>query len=143
MTECGQSALPPYTEVEHTADLCIAATGRDRAELFCNTTLGMMALMGFESAGGVATAHEIVVKGSGYEALLVGWLNEVLYLSESEQGDYATITIQAISEESVRGVVSGYRGRNSQRQLKAATFSELVISEHPAGDLSVRVVFDV
>ena len=133
----------PFQEIAHPADLCVLATGFDLCDLFVNMTLGMFQLMRFSSQSGPATVHDIDIVAPGYESLLVDWLIEGIYLSETEQGSYTHVQIDSLTSERIVGTVRGFRDCPSQRQLKAATFSDLSISQREDGLYVAMVVFDV
>jgi len=86
--------------------------------------------------------RELEVRAADREALLVDWLNELIYLAEAEHWVAvefrvrdATDTVLAIE---ARGIVVD----EAPARVKAATFHGLHIAPSPAG-FEVEIVFDV
>ena len=76
------------------------------------------------------------------EALLVDWLNEILYLSEMQGELYTSFEVALTSDTEMNAIASGRRGRPTKRWIKAATFYDLRIVDSP-GCSTARFVFDV
>lgn len=73
--------------VEHTADLAIEATGPDRASVLGDAALGLTAVLtGRDDVHGFGAGEErtFFVEAPDPEALVVAFLSELLWLSESE-----------------------------------------------------------
>ena len=74
----------PFKVIDHTADIGIVARGRDLDELFANAAAGMLYLMAGEDFSESTVQREIELQASDDETLLVGWLNELLYILDTE-----------------------------------------------------------
>jgi len=131
-----------FEELEHTADLALKVRGHSLQEIFANAAYGMFSLMA--DLGGVepTVSHEISLESLDYEALLVDWLNELLYLHEVEEEIYTRFEIEALSPISLSATVWGGKMAASKLTVKAATFHDLEIRETGDGYLAT-VVFDV
>jgi SHS2 domain-containing protein len=138
------STLPPYEELDHTADLALRARGRDLPELYRHAAQGLFALLRCAAPGpeAVAVTHQVVVDSPDAEALLVDWLNELLYRSEREQGYYDAFTFLAWEPTRLLARVTGHAPCPAGRAIKAATFSNLHLTRGAAG-YEVVVTFDV
>jgi SHS2 domain-containing protein len=103
--------------------------------------LGELLLRG-EHATAPGPPREVVVSSSDREALLVDWLNELLYLAETER--WAPVHFEPIhvSDREVRARVRGVPIRETPSLVKAATHHRLRI-EHENGDLQAEVILDV
>jgi riboflavin kinase/FMN adenylyltransferase len=140
----GTSSLCPhrYEEVDHTADRAIRVWGKGLPDLFIGAARGMYHLMA-DLDGLVATDwREILLDASDQGALLVEWLNELLYLTEMEGLLFVDFQIESLTETSLIARVGGVPAEPTEAQIKAATFHDLVIVQEGTGWSSV-VTFDV
>ena len=135
--------LPPFEELDHTADLALCARGITLAELFIHAAQGMFALMRCQpDEKARAVAHHVALESLDAEALLVDWLNELLYLAEREQGCYDTFTLARLEPTRLEATLHGQSHCPPQKGIKAATFSNLQITPLP-GRYEVSITFDV
>lgn len=134
--------LPPWEEIEHTADWALRVRGRDLAALFENAARGMLSLMGGEIEEGEPYRRTITLQAPDRIVLLVDWLNELLYVMESDEVLLDEITIGRLTNTTLEAEVRGGRSRNPRRQIKAASYHNLTIQDVPAGYETV-IVFDV
>jgi SHS2 domain-containing protein len=131
-----------FEEVEHTADLALKVHGHSLKEVFANAAYGMFSLMADLEGLEPTTSREISLESLDYEALLVDWLNELLYLHELEEEIYTRFEIEALSSNALSAIVWGAKMITSKLTVKAATFHNLEIRETEDGYL-LTVVFDV
>jgi SHS2 domain-containing protein len=131
-----------FEELEHTADLALKVRGHSLEGIFANAAYGMFSLMA--DLGGLepTVSHEISLESLDYEALLVDWLNELLYLHEVEGEIYSRFEIETLSSTALSAIVWGGKMATSKLTVKAATFHDLEIRETGDGYLAT-VVFDV
>jgi SHS2 domain-containing protein len=129
-------------ELEHTADLALKVHGHSLKEVFANAAYGMFSLMADLEGLEPTISHEISLESLDYEALLVDWLNELLYLHEVEEEIYSRFEIEALSSSALSATVWGIQTGASKLTVKAATFHDLEIKETEDGYLAT-VVFDV
>jgi len=132
----------PYEELEHTADWKIRVWGRDYADLFRNAALAMYDLMGPARRTGPQVERRVVVEGVDYPSLLVAWLNELLFYSETYGEIFTDVEIHHLSPERLEATVRGFVGETELSKIKAATYHELEIRETPQG-VEATIVFDV
>lgn len=134
--------MPRYEQVEHTADLALRICGQDMRELFANAASAMFCELA-EMCTVVPGVQQLVeVDGIDYEALLVNWLNELLYLHETRGEVYSTFDIHELSCQALRATIRGEHTEVVRMQIKAATFHNLKIERTGTGCV-VTVVFDV
>ncbi len=131
-----------FRELDHTADLAIEVWGEDFATLLVHAAEAVFALQGLPDAGGERTQHDVHVQAADRETLLVDWLNELLFLSETLGEVYTTFDLALVGEFAVSATVGGYKGHPTKRRIKAATFHDLRIACE-SGRCVARVVFDV
>jgi SHS2 domain-containing protein len=132
-----------FEEVDHTADLALRAWGQDLAQLFVHAAQGMFSLMRCTPGNDARPiSHRIILDAYDLEALLVDWLNELVYLSESALEFYDTYEIVQIAPTHLKAVVRGMTHHPPEKGIKAATFSDLSVG-HDAQGYHVLVTFDV
>lgn len=131
-----------FEEIEHTADLAIRVYGRDLKELFANAAYGMFSLMADLESLTPTTSRQVQLEASDYEALLVDWLNELLYLHEVEDEVYIRFEVSVLTPTELRATIAGAGSEASKIAIKAATFHDLVVVEIRTG-YTATVVFDV
>lgn len=131
-----------YEHLEHTADLALRFYGRDRHELFAHAAHAMFSELADLEAGGASSERQVAVRGMDYESLLVNWLNELLYLHETEGEVYSVFEIVKLSPRRLRAVAKGWQTQSVQTIIKAATYHQLAI-EKTADGYTATVVFDV
>ena len=87
-------------------------------------------------------AREIQVESVDREALLVDWLNEILFLAEVERWVAVEFDVLEISSVHLKASALGVPVEDSPALVKAATFHGLAVEER-AGGLQAEVIFDV
>ena len=129
-----------------TADKGIRAWGRDLPEVFVNAARGLWSLMVEPGTGRPLRAYPVRVEASDREALLVAWLNELLYLHEAEHVVLSAFTVTRLSDECLEAVAEGEPLDPEQHvslgHVKAVTYHLLQIRPAGAG-WEAQVVVDV
>jgi len=131
-----------FQEIEHTADWAFRVRGRDLAQLFANAARGVFELQEGTGKDETGTAREVAVSGKDRETLLVNWLNELLYLQETQQEIYGQFEILEILDTHLRARVHGRPHRPEGKVIKAVTFHGLEIKQSEEG-LEATIVADV
>ncbi|WP_338251188.1 archease [Dictyobacter halimunensis] len=136
----------PYEVFEHTADIGIHAFGDTIEELFCHAAQGMESLMVAPEQVGVMTSRQISVEGHDPVSLLIAWLNELIFLFDTEYLLFRHFEIEAITETQVKGRASG-EPYDAQRHdlssaIKAVTWHEASIT-HSDDGYRARIIFDL
>ncbi len=139
-------AQPPYEVFEHTADIGLHAYGSTLAELFVHAAQGMESLMVPLEQIRTVTSREITVEGHDPVSLLVAWLNELIFLFDTEYLLLRDFVIEAISETRLTARVSG-EPYDAQRHelssaIKAVTWHEAAINSTTTG-YQARIIFDI
>jgi len=133
----------PFEELEHTADLRLRVHGNSLEELFIHAAQGMFHLMRCQPQGeGRPVSHQVTLESYDLEALLVDWLNELIYLREADQECYDTYEIVRLEPTRLEALVCGTTRHLPQKVIKAATFSGLEITRDARG-YSATITFDV
>lgn len=131
-----------FRELEHTADLAIEVWGEDMASLLAHAAEAVFILEGLPGEGGEHVLREVTVHAPDRETLLVDWLNELLFLSETLGEMYTAFTVQLTGDSALSAKVEGYKGHPTKRRIKAATFYDLRIACDESRCVA-RIVFDV
>jgi SHS2 domain-containing protein len=87
-------------------------------------------------------AREIEVESVDREALLVDWLNEILFLAEVERWVAVEFDVLEASSERLKASARGVPVDEPPALVKAATFHGLAVEERDGG-LQAEVIFDV
>lgn len=135
------SNIQHYESVAHTADLALHVWGKDLVELFANAARGIFAAM-TETPTTDGVERRVELDAVDAEALLVDWLNELIYLHETEGETYTDFVMEHVSPTHLLATIHG--GPTSEKTLvvKAATYHNLNITETPEG-VEATVVFDI
>jgi protein archease len=137
--------VPRFEVIDHTADVGIVAYGSDLKEAFANSAYGMFSLIADLEEVKEKVSHEIDVQATDQEALLVDWLNELLYLFDVEHVIFKRFDITALSQTSLEAKVYGEKIDTSRHQLKtavkAATYHMLKIEKNKG--VKVRFILDI
>ena len=131
-----------FEEFEHTADRSLWVRGVQPADLFAGSLRGMYSLMGDLEGAEAESWYSIELEGLDRESLLVSWLNELLFLTETEGCLFVEAQIETLTETRLVGRVGGFRGSVSKASIKAATYHDLAVSRDGEG-WSTLITFDV
>ena len=135
-----------FEPLEHPSDVGITAFGESLKEAFENAAYGMFAIMSDPDKLKSKLSFDIKTKASDKEALLINWLNELIYLEDTNKVLLKEFKIDKISETELKARVFGEKidpkRHLLERPVKAATFNQLMVKEEK-GVWRARVVFDV
>ena len=130
-----------YIWIEHTAELELAIAAHSRAAVFEDALSALAELIAPDGPTGRPVRHTLTVRASDGEALLADWLSELVFLADTEEFVPERVEELALSDRSLRAVVSGRTGRPSQL-VKAVTYHGLELHEEADG-FRARIVLDV
>ncbi len=135
--------MKKYEFLEHPADLKIKSFGKDLPELFINSALGMMEFLYGKPTGTAryATTEHIVITSDNLESLLIDWLAEILYLSDSNKRAYLNYKIIEFNNTKIVAD-AGSRKAIAKDDIKAVTYHELSIIQRKDGWVAT-VVYDI
>ena len=138
--------MPRFRILEHTADARIAAYGQDLGEAFANAAYGMFSLIADLDSVAEVSDREVEVEAPDIEALLVAWLNELLYLFDAQQFLPRRVQVLDVSDTRLQATLSGETVDLARHRLrtavKAATYHDILV-ETKDGRARVRVTFDL
>ncbi len=135
-----------YEAFEHTADIGLHAYGRTLPELFINAAAGMESLMVAPEQLEERLNVEVSAEGHDLISLLISWLNELIFLFDTEYLLLKTFAITSFTETHLRAVVTGEPYDATRHDLssaiKAVTWHEAEIKAEAEG-YKARIIFDI
>ena len=138
--------LPDFETYDHTADIGLVARGATLEDLFVNAARGMFHLLAGDVAVRPSRRLEVEVTAPDREALLVAWLNELLFQCSTKRLVLSRFEVRDLTDERLRAAVAGQPvadlGVPLETELKAATYHGLRIAQTPDG-WEAEVLFDV
>ena len=134
--------ITKYKVIDHPSDIGIEVIGKDIKDLFENSAYSMMDMM-FELSGvKKEMSFDVKVTGDDQVSLLVSWLSELLYLSDSNHVALSDFKITKMSDTELEAKVYGGKIGNVKRFIKAATYNQLEMKKEK-DNWKARIVFDV
>ena len=138
--------MQPFEVIEHTADTGIRAFGATAAEAFENAAAGMFSLLAEPETVDDRLEFPVKVEAEDRETLLVEWLNELLYIYESNGVLLKRFLVERLSDTALAGKAYGEAIATEKHELKtdikAATYYQLRVARVDGGWVA-EVVFDV
>jgi SHS2 domain-containing protein len=136
----------PFETLDHTADTGFRAWGSTVAELFENSARAMLALSADTSAVVERDEKTIKLEAENYESLLVDWLNEILYLFDSDAFSPKSFHVDEVTPHRIQARLTG-EPRDPKRHpwtliIKAVTYYELKV-EQSNGRWESQVFLDI
>jgi len=137
---------PPFETFDHTADIGILARGVDLAEAFANAARAMFSLMVDLERVEPRQERRIEAQADDRESLLVGWLAELLYVSEVDNLVFSRFDVDEISDTRIVARAFGepldLERHNPKLMIKAVTRHMLEVVEAD-GVWQARVILDI
>jgi SHS2 domain-containing protein len=126
-----------YWPFSHTADVGLHIWGASLTELFANAARALTAIMVDRRRLRRGLSREISVEAPDLEALLVAWLNQLLYLYDVEGFLGRDFTIIRLTPETLKaqavGEIYDPARHVGKTAVKAATYHRLEISRTEDG----------
>ncbi|MDZ4152909.1 archease [Methylicorpusculum sp.] len=141
--------------LSHTADIKLRVYAHDRAQLLRHALMGMFQSVRPQVPGcavkdgrvfckQLPISREVSVQSGDFEALLVDFLSEALYLSDVHNEAYFDATIHAIDATHVRATLRGAAITGFEvTEIKAVTYHDLVVRQESDGSWVAEIVFDI
>jgi SHS2 domain-containing protein len=136
-----------FRELENiTADLGIEAWGLDLEDAFASTAEGLACLLSNQPDGDQLLTRDINIQASSLSSLLVQFLNEIIYLEETQSFLPGKVTHLKVLNNNLDATLTGSifdpAIHTLNAHIKAATYHGLEIME--VGNIvRIRVIFDV
>jgi SHS2 domain-containing protein len=117
--------------------------GPTLASLFEEAARGLAELVLEEPSASEKTPAELVrIRAGDREALLVDWLNELIFLSETRARVYTHVRVIHVSNTELEATVAGVFPKTLRTAVKGATHHQLKV-EGSAKGYTATVVLDV
>jgi SHS2 domain-containing protein len=135
-----------YRWVEHTAELELEIEAPTKEAVFVDALHALAELLGEDSHGDrfsreISFSREIMVRGRECAVLLRDWLDELVFLAETEGIVPDEVGRIELSERGLAATVECHRG-NPRHLVKGATYHRLVFEPCDRG-FHASVVLDV
>ena len=131
-----------FQEIDHTADWAYRVWADSLDNLFKQAATGLYHLAGMVLAPQTPSTHTISLEAVDSESLLVAWLNELLYLHEENNLGVEIISDFFLNKTSLQATVVARSVQQWTKDIKAATYNNLIISTTNCG-FEVTIVLDV
>jgi len=141
--------MKEFEILEHTADIGIAAYGKNKREVFINAAKGMFEIIAGENKNLKDNFYDkIKLEADNLEGLLFAWLNELLYIGETRLVILNKFQIKELSDYQIKAEVEGMKinqlGCKIEKEIKAVTYHRLEIKKDKGSGLwRAQVIFDI
>ncbi len=133
--------------IDHTADIGIRAYGVDLVQAFNNAALGLFSLITDIDKVEDTLMREVTVTATDREALLVEWLNELIYLFDAELVVFKRFSIVSLTDTELKARCYGEKINKHKHELKrgikSATYHMLKIESQNGNGYEVQVLLDI
>lgn len=132
-----------YELLEHTGDLKIRVKGKGFDQLLKNAAFALCDLM-LPLDRPIEETCEISIEGISREQVLVRFLNELIYIIQTQFLLFRDFDIEEVNN-GVNAICRGYRLKDSDRpdyDIKGATYHDLVI-ENIDDNFTAQFILDI
>ena len=131
--------------IDHTADVGIVARGASINQAFANAARGLFSIITDLDDIEEVIHRDIEVTAPDQESLLVEWLNELIYLFDTENIIFNRFDITHLDSSHLKARIYGEKVDSSRHKLKtgvkAATYHMLKVEKN--NGYQARVLFDI
>jgi SHS2 domain-containing protein len=131
-----------HSFADHTGELAIHLRGDTLGELFTEAGRALAEVMSGREPKGDGAYERVTLQAPDREALLVAWLDELVFLAERDKKIFGDLRIERIADRELVASVRGEPTSELKTHVKAATFHGLKIVDGPDG-VSATVILDV
>jgi SHS2 domain-containing protein len=140
-----QQGSAGFEVFDHTADVGVRAWGPDLPTAFGEAGRGLSNLLVPLQAVRETVEREVAVEASDLEALLVAWLDELVFVFETEQSVFARYAVTLPAGNQLTAIAYGEpfdpRRHRGGVVVKAATYHQIAIEIGPPA--RVQVILDI
>jgi SHS2 domain-containing protein len=133
--------------MDTTADVGLTSCGLSLTEVYANMAKGLFSLITPLSRIRKKLCHRVDARASSYEDLLVAWLNELIFIRETEGLLFRYFEITSLVEDHLKsacfGEVIDPKRHLLRMEIKAATYHRTSVLQDSNGLWHARVIFDV
>ena len=131
--------------IDHTADVGVIAYGDNIGQAFGNAARALFSLITELDSVAEVVYRDIELTATDEESLLVEWLNELIYLFDTENIVFKRFDVTVLSNVRLRARSYGEKVDSLRHQLKtgvkAATYHMLKVEK--GNGCRVQVIFDI
>jgi len=131
--------------IDHTADVGIVAYGASMNQAFANAARALFSIITNLDDIKEVTHRDIELAAPDQESLLVAWLNELIYLFDTENIIFNRFDIAQLNSTKLKARIYGEKVDSSRHKLKtgvkAATYHMLKVGKN--NGCQVQVLFDI
>jgi len=132
--------------IDHTADIGVVIFGESLPELFQHAAQSFFSVVTEPKTIHEVETHSFSLDAPGLEELLVSWLNEFLYLFETQGLLFSRFEIKNLNQEHLEAIAWGEKYTAEKhpikRIIKAVTFHQLTIQKQ-RGRWKTQIIFDL
>ena len=137
--------IKEFELIDHTADVGIIAYGSSINQVFANAAKAMFSIITELDSVREVLYRDISVAAPDSESLLVAWLNELVYLFDTENVLFKRFGVSILGDTQLEARGYGEKVDLSRHKLKtgikAATYHMLSVDKN--NGYQVRVIFDI
>jgi SHS2 domain-containing protein len=138
--------MPGFSFLEHPSDIGILATGQSRESALVEGSKGLTAILADPTGIQLLEERLIRISGSDIASQVVNWLDELLFLFDTEGMLFADFRIDAWTASEIHGCGRGEPFDATKHELrtavKAVTYHQFDMRE-TAGGWELRVFVDL
>jgi len=136
--------MKKFKFLEHTADIKFQAFGSSLEKAFENSALALVEVMTKKTKIKAIIKKKIKVEGKDNESLLYSFLEEFLFLFDSEGFVLSNVNKIKIKDRKLEAEVVGDKAENYKisQDVKAITYNSMFVREEK-GNVIIQVVLDV
>jgi SHS2 domain-containing protein len=134
---------PRHSFQEHTSEVRLRVEAETIEELFEESGRALAELIAEPSAGASRGPEKhIELHARDQDALLIEWLNELVFRAETEKLVYDQLKVSRIEGGNLAATLRGHEPKGSRASVKAATMHDVRIERTNEG-LSASFILDV
>jgi SHS2 domain-containing protein len=134
--------MSAFEEIDHTSDRAFRVSAPDCGDLFLRAADALYRIGGVETEPAQGPERTLDLQADDPESLLVAWLNEILFILESESLALRDLRCMEFTATRIRAAGNPARVKTLEKYIKAATFSGLHITQSENG-WEATIVVDV
>jgi len=135
-----------YEFVDHTGDIGVRVFGQTLPELFQQAAEALTFIIADPETIRIKEIRKILLEAKTDEELLITWLNELVYLFDTEGLLFKSFEVLSVHDHHFEALAQGERYVQDRHPIKtavkAATYHQLKIENHQ-GVWTAQVIFDL
>jgi SHS2 domain-containing protein len=129
--------MKKFIEIDHTADVAFRVFGKTKKKLFENSAFALYSFSSDIKKIRPKKKIYISIKGKGHQALLIGWLNELNFISQTRYYVFCLFKINTLTKETLEAEAEGEKhniyNHGNFKEIKSVTFHKSEIRKTPQG----------